>query len=122
MTASAAAEMTGSRVVVPLDGPLSLDALARSINEHHRLAGSYARATLEHVVACGEALMEARTQVPEGQWRAWLRENVTLDTATVAMYVRLATFAGELRSAGVTSVQAAREYVCQGARPHRFDL
>lgn len=90
-----------------------LGVLAANIVKHHALVHGHVRSTLEHVLACGEALNEARGMVPQGQWRSWLRENVSLETSTAKMYCRLACYRDELRKAGVDSVQAARDYVQQ---------
>lgn len=101
-----------SEVISPEDTrQAQLDSLAASIVLHHHAVQGHARATLDHVIACGEDLIQARNIVPQGQWRAWLRENVGLDKGTVGMYQRIATFSDELRAAGIDKVQAAREYV-----------
>lgn len=91
--------------------PTRLDELAGTIREQHDLMVGYARKTLEHVIACGRALEEARSLVPEGQWYPWLRENVGLERSTVKMYLRIARYRRELEDAGVTTVQQAREYI-----------
>lgn len=91
--------------------PSDLAALARVANEEHEAARGYARKTLDHAVACGEAILEARSMVGEGQWQAWMRANLTMEITTANMYARLANYSAELRAAGVTSIQAARDYV-----------
>lgn len=101
-----------SEVISPEDArQAQLDTLATSILEHHRAIQGHARLTLEHVIACGEDLAQARSIVPKGQWQAWASENVGLNKATVGMYQRIATFSDELRSAGIDGIQAARDYV-----------
>jgi transposase-like protein len=31
---------------------------------------------VEHAIACGEALLEAKAIIPGGQWQAWMEENL----------------------------------------------
>ena len=48
-----------------------LEELGRIIVERHAAAELALAAWLDHAVAIGRALMEARPQVPFGTWQAW---------------------------------------------------
>jgi len=54
---------------------LTLDSLASTINDRHRRALSLAGSALEYARECGQALNEAKGQVPHGAWQSWLANN-----------------------------------------------
>lgn len=56
----------------------SLDELARQINEAHLSAGRDVDRLVCKWVAIGTALIEARRQVPVGDWYRWIEENLTI--------------------------------------------
>lgn len=70
----------------------SLDALAATVNREHAAAERAAESALAHAIAAGEALIEAQRRVPDGQWVAWVQENVELSVGTSMTYMRVATY------------------------------
>jgi len=74
--------------------------LGARINEAHRLAIQYAGKAIEHAIACGQMLLEAKANVPHGKWLPWLRENVTFGERSAQGYMRIAQKAkGNMRLA-----------------------
>lgn len=92
-----------------------LDTLAETVNREYTLAYDSAVQALEHAIACGEALIEARTLVPDGQWVKWVKENLNINTGTMHRFIRLATYKDELGAAErkPTSINAAIGYLKQ---------
>ncbi len=76
----------------------SLAVLAARIREEHDAAEAAkgaavvaARKGIEHALAAGELLLEAKAQVPHGQWLPWLAENCpTISERMARYYMRLA--------------------------------
>ena len=76
----------------------SLAVLAARIREEHDAAEAAkgaavvaARKGIEHALAAGELLLEAKAQVPHGQWLPWLGENCpTISERMARYYMRLA--------------------------------
>lgn len=91
--------------------PRRVDALALTIVEHHQGTQAALGVAFEHMVACGEALAEARRMVPSGHWNAWLRDNVAMSDVTARLYVRIFAFRQELELVGVSSLHQARRYL-----------
>lgn len=48
-------------------------------------------AGMEHYRRAGEMLLEAKGQVPHGEWRAWVDRNFELSYRTARVYMELAT-------------------------------
>lgn len=83
--------------VVPVSGTVvapevRLAELAATITRQCEIALEAGRAMVEHAIACGEALLEAKTLVPPGQWSTWLEETVPhgVRRAMSRNYMRLA--------------------------------
>lgn len=70
----------------------TLDELAAIANNEHDLAVAAAESAIAHAVSAGEALIEARRQVPNGKWTKWLEENWKASETIAYIYVRVATF------------------------------
>lgn len=83
--------------VVPVP---SLADLAATINSEHDLAYRAVLDALDHAVRAGEALLEARRLVPEGQWSKWIKANLAMPSAAVGRYIRIATHRETLFAAG----------------------
>jgi hypothetical protein len=67
-----------------------LDQIAGRIRQEHAAAGVSAKKALEHALAAGELLIEAKGQVKHGQWLPWLSANCELSERTAQAYMRLA--------------------------------
>lgn len=74
----------------------SLFELAVTANEEHALCEEILepalRGALPHALAAGEALLEARGQIPTGSWQRWLRENFDGSLAAASRYIRIAAY------------------------------
>lgn len=70
----------------------ALDGIVATIHREHELAWNAGVAMLQHALAAGEALLEAKEIVPAGEWKAWLAANAPGDRGlwTCSAYMRLA--------------------------------
>lgn len=70
-----------------------LSDLAETIRRECQLAEQAASAMLSHAIACGDALLEAKTLVPNGEWMAWIEQNMPHNKrrSMCQNYMRLAT-------------------------------
>lgn len=73
--------------------------LAAVINQEHALTYYSVIDALEHAILCGEALIKARADVPEGQWTRWVKNNLEMESGAVSRYVRIATYREHLLAA-----------------------
>lgn len=67
-----------------------LDTLAAEINAHHRAFVEALRTAFERAILAGNLLIEAKAQVPHGEWLPWLRANFEGHTRTAQGYMQLA--------------------------------
>jgi len=67
-----------------------LQALAAQINAAHAKAEFTLRAGLAHAKRAGELLVEAKAQLPHGQWLPWLKESCQFSERTAQAYMRVA--------------------------------
>jgi DUF3102 family protein len=67
----------------------SLADLGARINEAHTRAITHAVKSVEHAIACGEMLIEAKAKVPHGQWLPWLRKNIKFGERSAQGYMRI---------------------------------
>lgn len=90
-----------------------LTQLAFTINREHTLAYQKAVEALEHAIRCGEALIEAREIVPDGEWTRWVEANLSIATGTMHRYIRVATYKQHLLDADKkpASINAAIGYL-----------
>jgi hypothetical protein len=68
----------------------SLADLAARIRKEHEAASIAMRRTVEHAMAAGDLLLEAKTQLKHGQWLPWLKGNCALSDRTARLYMSLA--------------------------------
>lgn len=68
----------------------SLSSLAEQINERHALATKHATDAVVAARNAGESLIQAKNQVPHGQWLTWLEANCTVKPRQSQQYMRLA--------------------------------
>ena len=78
-----------------IDRSNSLADLAARICSEHEACTSAQQRGLEHAVAAGKLLIEAKGQVPHGQWLMWLRDNVQIPERTAQRYMAVAPCALE---------------------------
>lgn len=65
--------------------------LAQAINDKVHEAELKARGAMECALEAGALLVQAKEQVPHGQWENWLSENCTVAPRTARSYMKLAT-------------------------------
>jgi len=69
---------------------LALPDLAVAMNEHHHAAEKAANASLQHAVAAGRLLVEAKAKVEHGEFGAWVKANFTGSYPTARLYMQVA--------------------------------
>jgi hypothetical protein len=62
-------------MALPADRSNSLADLAARINQEHEAAEAAIKRGAAHAMAAGDLLIEAKAQVPHGQWLPWLAEH-----------------------------------------------
>jgi hypothetical protein len=67
-----------------------LPELAARIRAEHEATASALRSGIQHAIAAGELLIEAKAQLPHGQWLPWLKDNCALSLRQAQKYMRLA--------------------------------
>jgi hypothetical protein len=72
------------------DGSNRLPVLASSINEHLAAAERATRRGLEHAIAAGLLLIEAKELVAHGEWLGWLQANCHVGGRQAQIFMRLA--------------------------------
>ncbi len=87
----------------PPTGPMSevstsnsLADLAHRIKAEHTAVAESLKDGVRHAIAAGELLIEAKDQVPHGQWLPWLREHCSLSERTCQLYMRVAKNRAEI--------------------------
>lgn len=80
----------------------SLSVLAAQISQAHVAATSAAISALEHGRHCGELLIEAKAQLPHGEWEQWVAAHCTFQLRTAQEYMRVARRWQELEMIGAT--------------------
>lgn len=107
--------------------------LAAVINQEHALTYYAVIDALEHAITCGENLIEARKQVPEGEWTKWVKDNLDMTSGAVSRYIRIATYKDHLLAAEerpqtigaavnyLKAIEAPRLTASSGMKPH-FDV
>jgi ribosomal protein L20 len=92
---------------------VTLGELAVTINREHGLAYQSALDALQHAILCGQALIEARATVPDGEWLRWVDDNLDISAAAIHRFVRIATYRDHLLQADQRpkSINAAISYL-----------
>jgi hypothetical protein len=65
------------------------DLLGR-IEAEHQAAVRSARMAIQHAIACGALLIEARLRVEHGEWSKWVETHLTLSLRQAEKYMRIA--------------------------------
>lgn len=94
----------------------SLVALAEQIVREHKLCVASYRYGLRHAIVCGRLLIEAKAQVPHGEWLDWLRANFNASERAAQGYMRLAREPNPQRVADM-SVRNALEELADPRKP-----
>jgi hypothetical protein len=77
----------------------SLVDLAARIKAEHEATTSTLKRGLEHALAAGKLLIEAKEQLAHGQWLPWLKEHCGVPERTAQAYMRVARSFGTLDDA-----------------------
>jgi hypothetical protein len=112
--AQAAESMTPAKL------PPDLRDLAERINVEHQQAEAALNHGVEHALAAGRMLVEAKAQIPHGEWLPWLAQNFEGSQRTARTYMLVANRwpaleANRQRAANLSIRQAA----ALTTRPHR---
>jgi DUF3102 family protein len=78
------------------------DLAARIRQEHDAVAGAL-KSSLTHAMGAGDLLLEAKAQIPHGQWLPWLQDYCQVSERMAQRYIRLARNRGVIE-AKTTSV------------------
>jgi hypothetical protein len=81
-----------------IDGSNSLADLAARIKAEHDAVGHALKRGLEHAIAAGRLLIEAKEQLAHGQWLPWLRDHCQVSERMAQRYMLLARHAPELEA------------------------
>jgi hypothetical protein len=81
-----------SNTIVVIDNhpqDLALPNLAKQINAAIAQAEGHARSAMDTALAAGALLVQAKQQVPHGEWESWLASNCQVAPRTAQSYMRL---------------------------------
>lgn len=74
-----------------MDGTIVMfDDLARRIDAEYEAAMQSARTAIEHAIACGRLLLEAKAKVAHGEWLPWLKANTKVSERTARIWMKFA--------------------------------
>ncbi len=68
----------------------NLTALASDINRHHENACLRADEAINHAMAAGKLLLQAKAAVPHGEWLGWVGANIRVTPRQVQRYIAAA--------------------------------
>jgi len=74
----------------------SLADLAGRIKAEHTAVSTALKDSVRHAIAAGELLIEAKNQVPHGQWLPWLQDHCSMSERTAQLYMRVAKNRAEI--------------------------
>ncbi len=69
----------------------SLADIAVQINLETVAAETHARSAMQHALAAGALLVQAKALVGHGEWQEWVKSNCTIAVRTASAYMRLVT-------------------------------
>ncbi len=102
-------------LIVQTPSPVDLAAVA---NEEHALARQAGESMLEHAMRAGEALTEAKAQLPHGEWLPWLAANFDASEATAERYMQVAANPARVRDLEEPSLRKALEAISDSGMAH----
>jgi Protein of unknown function (DUF3102) len=76
----------------------SLTDLAARISAEHQASAAAMQRGVEHAIAAGDLLIEARGRLKHGQWLPWLTKHCAMSERTAQLYMRLARGKSELEA------------------------
>lgn len=93
-----------------LTGHNYLSALAADIRALHASVRRSAEQAARDAIEAGKLLIEAKQELPHGQWEAWLRDHATISPRTARRYMRIAASGleiGHVADLGLTAAASA---------------
>jgi transposase len=87
----------------------SLDELAATANREHIAAQNAAVSAVQHAIAAGQVLLEARNRCPARGWEDWVCRNLEMSPGTAGVYIRLAYFKEVVLASDVTGITEAKK-------------
>ena len=106
------------QVVLPLP-----PSLAAQINAAHERAQGAVRDALGHAAEAGRLLIDAKRQLPHGQFGAWMAEHCAFARTTASLYMRVARqwpeLQGALRSGNALPLREAQRLLAAPSAPAR---
>jgi hypothetical protein len=115
-----ATTLQATSATTPQVGSNRLPVLASSINDHLAAAERATRRGLEHAIAAGLLLLEAKELVDHGGWLPWLQANCRLGERQARTYMRLARHRHRLESVVTADLTiAAAEALVGRPKPER---
>jgi hypothetical protein len=86
-------------MTTPIHQSNSLTVLAARINAEHAETSLALERGVEHALAAGDLLIEAKQQLPHGQWAPWIKANCPgISGRTIRLYMQLARNRDELEA------------------------
>jgi phage N-6-adenine-methyltransferase len=73
-----------------------LPGLVAQIEAEHQAAIGAAQSAIERAIACGQLLIQAKSEVGHGGWQLWVEEHLSFGARQASKYMRLAAGAQEL--------------------------
>lgn len=86
-------EMTAD--IIEVEGSNYLPELAARIKAEHEQCTVALKRGLQHAVAAGKLLIEAKAQLKHGQWLRWLRDQCGIPERTARRYMQAAPYAAD---------------------------
>jgi hypothetical protein len=96
-----------------------LDQLANTIRREHEAVVTGARATLEHALAVGDALLKAKAALAHGEWLSWLKRHCAFSERMARNYMAIATGRATLKSATIADLGVCGALALLKNRPQR---
>src|SRR5262245_41395033 len=84
---------TAMSAIIDITTSNSLADLAARIRQEHEAVAHAVKRGLEHAVAAGNLLLEAKAQLPHGQWLPWLKEHCQIPERSAQRYMELSRHA-----------------------------
>jgi hypothetical protein len=79
-------------IASPVEGSNYLVDIAARIKVEHQAVAASLKRSIDHAIAAGELLLEAKDQIPHGQWLPWLEQHCGVTPRAAQMYMRVATY------------------------------
>lgn len=85
-----------------------INQLSQIILSEHDAVVAAGQSMVEHAIHAGEALLEAKSLIPRGQWSEWLATNIPLSASVPNVYMRIAKYVEVVRAGNPPTIKAAR--------------